>query len=367
MQVHEAAVLADGSVWLRGQTAHALSFSHGLFAGEHDRPRRIPRSAFGGHSAVVVACGKRHTLVLCADGRAWTAGCNLYAQLGYTAAGHREHFACVAGNGLAEVRLLAAACGDVHNAVLDARGRVWTWGGVDGTSLGRESERSKHVPCALSEGAFCGDSVHSLAAGPTHTVALGTQGRPWVWGIGGALGTGDWLPRVRPAQLHASAFDGALVAAAACGGRHTLYLDAEGLVWTTESERFVPVCLGAAVLGGERAVAIAACRDLSAVVTRGGLLYTWGLRGLPMSLDGRFRYEVARFPTRADPVLFAGARLGSTRWLSEAERMALAMALHARLGAESAMHVLETELLLLLVRMLETPPGIDERSATRVQ
>lgn len=93
-QVHEAAVLADGSVWLRGQTAHALSFSHRLFPGEHDRPRRIPRSAFGGHCAVVVACGKRHTLVLCTDGRAWTAGCNLYAQLGYSAAGHREHFAC---------------------------------------------------------------------------------------------------------------------------------------------------------------------------------------------------------------------------------------------------------------------------------
>ena len=100
-------MLADGSVWLRGQTAQALSFSHSLFAGEHARPRRIPRSAFGGHCAVVVACGKRHTLVLSADGRAWTAWCNLYAQLGYTAAGHSEHFACVAGNGLAELRLVA--------------------------------------------------------------------------------------------------------------------------------------------------------------------------------------------------------------------------------------------------------------------
>jgi alpha-tubulin suppressor-like RCC1 family protein len=365
--VHEAAVLADGSVLLRGQTAHALSFSHRLFAGEHDRPRRIPRSAFGGHCAVVVACGKRHTLVLSADGRAWTAGCNLYAQLGYTAAGHREHFACVAGNGLAEVRLVAAACGDVHNAVLDTRGRVWTWGGVDAMCLGRECERSKHVPCALPESAFCRDVVHSLAAGPAHTVALGAHGCPWVWGIGGALGTGDWLPRARPSQLHASAFDGAHVTAVACGGRHTLYLDAEGLVWTTESERFVPVCLGSAVLGGERAAAIAACRDLSAVVTRGGLLYTWGLRGLPMSLDGRFRYEVARFPTRADPVLFAGARLGTTRWLSEAERLALAMALHPRLGADSAMHALDTELLLLLVRVLETPAGSGECSGTRTR
>jgi hypothetical protein len=183
-----------------------------------------------------------------------------------------------------------------------------------------------------------------------------------VWGIGGALGTGDWLPRVRPAQLHASAFDGAPVAAAACGGRHTLYLDAGGLVWTTESERFVPVCLGAAVLGGERAVAIAACRDLSAVVTRGGLLYTWGLRGLPMSLDGRFRYEVARFPTRADPVLFAGARLGCVHSLSEAERTALAMALHPRLGADSAMHALEPDLIMLLVHMLEKPASTNERT-----
>lgn len=360
-------MLADGSLWLRGQTAHALTFSHRLFAGEHDRPRCIPREAFGGHCAVVVACGKRHTLVLSADGRAWTAGCNLYAQLGYTAAGHREHFACVAGNGLAEACLVAAACGDVHNAVLDARGRVYTWGGADSTCLGRECERSKHVPCALSDSAFCGDSVHSLAAGPTHTVALGTRGRPWVWGIGGALGTGDWIPRVRPAQLHASAFDGAHVAAAACGRRHTLYLDAAGMVWTTDSERFVPVCLGSAVLGGERAVAIAACRDLSAVVTRGGLLYTWGLKGLPMSLDGRFRYEVARFPTRADPVLFAGARLGSTRWLSEAERTALAMALHPRLGADSAMHDLDTDILALVLRMLETPPSTDQRSSTRIQ
>lgn len=350
-------MLADGSLWLRGQTAHALSFSHRLFAGEHDRVRRIPRAAFAGHCAVVVACGKRHTLVLSADGRAWTAGCNLYAQLGYTAPGHREHFACVVQNGLADEHLLAAASGDVHNAVLDARGRVWTWGGVEGTCLGRECERSKHVPCALSDAAFCQDSVRSLAAGPTHTVALGTQGLPWVWGIGGALGTGDWFPRARPAQLHASAFDGASVAAAACGGRHTLYLDAEGLVWTTESERSVPVCLGAAVLGGDRAVAVAARSNLSAVVTRGGLLYTWGLKGLPMSVDGRFRYEVARFPVRADPVLFAGARLGCVRWLSEAERTALAMALHPRLGVRSLLGMLEPELVEMLVHMIETPAG----------
>jgi hypothetical protein len=66
-------------------------------------------------------------------------------------------------------------------------------------------------------------------------------------------------------------------------------------------------------------------------------------------------------------VLFAGARLGCTRWLSEAERLALAMALHPRLGADSAMHALDTELLLLLVRVLETPLGIDKCSRTRVQ
>ena len=353
--MHEAAVLADGSVWMRGLTAHALSFSHRLFAGEHGRHRRIPRAAFGGHCAVVVACGKRHTLVLTADGRAWTAGCNLYAQLGYSAAGHREHFARVAQNGLEDAQLVAAAGGDVHNAVLDARGRVWTWGGVEGTCLGRECEGSKHVPCALPDAAFCQDSVRSLAAGPNHTVALGTQGRPWVWGMGGALGTGDWLPRMRPAQLHAGAFDGAFVAAAACGSRHTVYLDAEGLVWTFDCERFMPVCLSAAVLGGERVIAIAASHNFSAVVTRGGLLFTWGHKSLPISLDRRFRFERTVFPVCADPVLFAGTRLGCVLWLSEAERTALVMALHPRLGAGSPMHMLEAELLAMLVHILETP------------
>jgi hypothetical protein len=46
------------------------------------------------------------------------------------------------------------------------------------------------------------------------------------------------------------------------------------------------------------------------------------------------------------------AQLGSTHWLPAPERTAQAMPLHPQLGTNSAMHALEKEVLLLLLRML---------------
>ena len=70
--------------------------------------------------------------------------------------------------------------GDLHVCALDGDGSVWCWGANEEGQLGTaanslfEADARQTVPPVMG--------IVSIAAGPAHTCALGSQGEVWCWG-----------------------------------------------------------------------------------------------------------------------------------------------------------------------------------------
>ena len=68
-----------------------------------------------------------------------------------------------------------------------------------------------------------------------HTVAVTIEGEMWVWGCGnhGQLGLGDEANRLAPTLVGAQAvFGGSPVLTVACGKCHSLVVTKDGVLWT---------------------------------------------------------------------------------------------------------------------------------------
>ena len=113
----------------------------------------------------------------------------------------------------------AVACGLFHTAVL-ARGRVFAWGRGAGGRLGQGDEANAQLPTHVA--ALPAD-VAAVALGGLHSLFVTRSGQLWSCGFGGfgALGSGDYKPRMTPARVDAAP-PGVIFAAA--GGAHSLAL-----------------------------------------------------------------------------------------------------------------------------------------------
>lgn len=175
----------------------------------------------GGSQVNSLAAGDDHTIAVCADGSAWAWGRGDCGQLGcgadirsscvplavrvvsYTTAaaifcapmavkktdGSEQHE--VSQSPPEATKVIAAACGRDHSAVLTKDGRVWTFGsGLHGQlGLGTVGEMS-WTPAAVEslegvgtmrqDGSFTG--IASVACGAWHTAALSTIGDVYAWG-----------------------------------------------------------------------------------------------------------------------------------------------------------------------------------------
>ena len=86
--------------------------------------------------------------------------------------------------GLAGERVVAAAAGSQHSALLTARGRLYTWGRNLEGQLGLGSRQSVKVPSLVT--ALEEDTVTRLAAGADFTVAVTEAGTVYAWGSNAA-------------------------------------------------------------------------------------------------------------------------------------------------------------------------------------
>lgn len=80
------------------------------------------------------------------------------------------------------VRIVAGSCGWSHNAVVDANGRVWTWGlGLYG-ALGHDSTDNLPVPRVVSSLYDAELKVLDVSCGIWHTAAVTEHGKVFTWG-----------------------------------------------------------------------------------------------------------------------------------------------------------------------------------------
>jgi alpha-tubulin suppressor-like RCC1 family protein len=138
------------------------------------------------------------------------------------------------------------------------------------------------MPVALPAGV----TVKALAAGKYHSLAVGSNDTVYAWGsnIGGALGDGTTDDRITPMPVAIPT--GITVTALAAGSWHSLALGSDGTVYAwglngdgelgdgTTTERLTPVTV--ALPTGVKATAVSADYLYSLALGSDGTAYAWG-------------------------------------------------------------------------------------------
>ena len=251
----------------------------------------LPVPVKGLNFVTAVAAGRRHGLVLLANGTVMAWGENASGELGDGEPGGSD--VPVAVTGLTRVEAIAA--GENYSLALLSNGTVMAWGGNESGQLGDGSTEASDVPVPVS--GLTG--VIAIAAGGEHSLALLSNGTVMAWGNNehGQLGDGGEANREAPVAV--KGLTG--VTAIAAGGEHSLALlnkgtvmawgddqfgqlghvvaeagepEEEGEVVGTEEDRHsdAPV----AVSGVSGATAVAAGAHDSLALLAGGTVMAWG-------------------------------------------------------------------------------------------
>ena len=243
---HSLVLRADGTVWGTGLD------TDGQVDGIPTSPLNPNKTApvkVGlplGVTATAIAAGANHSLALGADGNVYAWGRNDAGQLGTAVSlGGVQTISLKDGNGTT-VRATAIAAGTSHSLALGEDHRVYAWGSNLYGQLGNGNPLppSSATPLTVAIPAGAGD-VTSIAAGANHSLAV-AGGHVYAWGNNGSNELADPLtsgrstpiPVLSGSATPSSPFSTATMVAVAGGRDHSLALDASGTVWSFGSNNF---------------------------------------------------------------------------------------------------------------------------------
>ena len=241
---HVLALTASGSVWAWGRNEDGqLGVQRAEGTLHHAaQPQRV--IALSSLRIRIIACGRTHSVAVTSDGDLYSWGSGDDGVLGHGDTTSRASpTLCDALRGR---QVLSVACGSRHTLALivasDAGGspegdvdcesistELYSWGwGVYG-QLGHGDTRVRLVP-SLVEG-LRDHEIREIACGYRHNIVVTMDGKLYAWGWGrhGQLGLGAWDDELKPKPL--LALDGMNVTTLALGGRHSLAIGADGVVY----------------------------------------------------------------------------------------------------------------------------------------
>ena len=230
---HSLALTADGQVAAWGSDSNG-QLGNGASAGSTTAVTVTRDAALAGTTVIAIAAGQLHSVALASDGTLVAWGSNLYGQLGNgTTTTAQTPVAVVANGALAGKTVTAIAAGTRHTLALTADGRVFSWGSNQAGQLGNGSGNPTATsPAAISGGGLInGKTVVAIAAGDSHSLALTSDGKAYAWGLGsqGQLGTGFTSGSYAPVAVQTSgALAGKSLVAIAAGGSHSLAIGSDG-------------------------------------------------------------------------------------------------------------------------------------------
>eukprot|EP00753_Platysulcus_tardus_P014506 PLAT4383.2.p1 GENE.PLAT4383.2~~PLAT4383.2.p1 ORF type:complete len:552 (+),score=129.47 PLAT4383.2:26-1681(+) len=222
---HTAAVAEDGSLFMFGGGMYG-KLGLGNERG-HSTPCLV--ESLIGRVVTAVACGSRHTVVLCDDHTVYTWGDKENGVTGHPDTDGHQYLPRRV-EALRDVKATQiSACG-FHTAALTDGGQVYAWGEGKFGRLGLGSERNQLLPARLDS--LVGHHVVHVSCGGFHTAAITDLGETFTWGGGehGQLGHGDRVNRMSPYMV--AALRDKTVAQITCGWSHTVALTDSGEVYT---------------------------------------------------------------------------------------------------------------------------------------
>ena len=123
------------------------------------------------------------------------------------------------------------------SGALTAKGDLFLWGNNDGGKISADQESAKFYPFKVD--GLEDVNIVDFGVGSKHGMVLDDKGRVYTWGWGGsffagagALGHGNKADCTEPTLLQMFVDEGVKITQIACGGRHAVALDDEGMVWT---------------------------------------------------------------------------------------------------------------------------------------
>ncbi|XP_078046235.1 HECT and RLD domain containing E3 ubiquitin ligase 4 isoform X1 [Augochlora pura] len=183
------------------------------------KPRMV--KALGLYVIVQVACGMKHTLALTNNGELYSWGSNNEGQLGLDYEVKSEMKPQLI-NGLNGIPIAHIACGGYHSIAISKSGAVFGWGKNTFGQLGLNDTRDRNVPCQL--GTLRNTKVCYAACGEEFSTFLTIDGGVFTCGAGmyGQLGHGNSTNEILPRQV--MELMGSVVTQISCGKQHTLAL-----------------------------------------------------------------------------------------------------------------------------------------------
>lgn len=185
-----------------------------------------------------MSAGTMHTILLGADGSAWSSGKGKFGALGH---GDWEDRASPQRiTGLGQVHAEQVAAGAFHTLVLSSDGDVYSFGWGAGGRLGLGTSKAQQAPQRVDTfdtnrqyaKAPC---ICQVSAGATHSLAVDDAGRLFGWGCGayGRLGLGENVgtKHVFPTLIELPD-DDVRIHQASAGGCHTLVVATDGALYS---------------------------------------------------------------------------------------------------------------------------------------
>jgi len=355
---HLAAVTHDGQVLISRCGDNGMSLIHnrsGIGTFQHIQP-----SVFGHVPVFMVACGKAHTAVATTRGALYTWGSAFDGQLGLGSNSDRVYDPqLVPQAGFGHMPVSMVACGAYFTAAVTSRG-VFTWGANHRGQLGHNSRVCCNTPKQVDSGSFETEKPVFIAAGRDFMAVVSSRGRLFTCGCNryGQLGLG-FLDNVN-VPLRVLFYECQDVAMAACGKAHTLLVDVQGIMWASGLGQWGQLGfedkwgrhefsrIPRESFNGERVAVAAAGTAFSVAVTEAGRVYQWGV-------------DFGTHPLARQPLLIPSSRFVSVAFAVRPGKhddhvLAFVMAMHARLGQDSPVHVLvgKEELVRLISGLFES-------------
>lgn len=209
------------------------------------------------HFVSTIACGKAHTIAVSDRGRMFTWGAGACGQLGHPDTssfpsdedGYPFQPVPREVERLADHKVIATACGDVHTLALTEIGYVFSFGGGSYGQLGVKDVKAMptdadNCPYMPTPQRVVGlERIVRLACGDSHSLTVDRDGRLFCWGANscGQLGISPDDPRIKkdpdgiphlPTPALLEALGDQRVVDVACGEAHSLAVSASGNMYS---------------------------------------------------------------------------------------------------------------------------------------